>query len=69
MGQSNRLLMGKGTQAQRSMFYMIHLYEVKKQAKLINSVRSQGSGYLSERRRDWYELGDGTKKVLEMFYN
>lgn len=48
---------------------MIHLYEVKKQAKLINSVRSQGSGYLSERRRDWYELRDGTKEVLEMFYN
>lgn len=48
---------------------MIHLYEVKKQAKLINSIRSQGSGYLSERRRDWYGLGHGTKEVLGMFYN
>lgn len=69
MGQSNRLLMSKRTQAQRSLYYMIHLYEVKKQAKLINSIRSQGSGYLSERRRDWYGLGHGTKEVLGMFYN
>lgn len=69
MGQSNRLLRNKRTQIQRSMYYMIHLCEVKKQARLLDSVRSQGSGYLSERRRDWYGLGHGTKKVLEMFYN
>lgn len=62
MGQSNRLLMSKRTQTQRSMYYMIHLYEVKKQAKLLDSIRSQGSGYLSERVGTGMDWGMAQRK-------
>lgn len=44
------------------MYYMIHLYEVKKQAKLLDSIRSQGSGYLSERVGTGMDWGMAQRK-------
>lgn len=64
MGQPNRLLMVKRSQTQKDIYHMVHIYEVQKQEKLTDSVRSQDSGYLSERRRDWYGLGGSARESL-----